>query len=157
MPRQEILGIKGSVVMIRVVQVHDIHFKAEGKISTDVRTYNIVSNLMSDDCLAFSIGLSSIIWLTNQGFLGEIESIYPRLTDKPLCKMAMEVQRKDGVPQIDIVEGENYVSIEAGEQSYTLWLTRDKVIDLEIVCGNISFLTSKDELAAISCKEVTYI
>lgn len=139
--------------MIKILEIHNM----EGIIVNDVKTYNIVTSLMTDEAIPFELGGSTILWLTKEGFLGEIESIYPILTKGALCEQAGDLQQKVGFPRMEIVQGKSEVSIEPYAKGYIIWLAKGKKADSEVVCGILRFLVAYDEIVAIVCEQANSV
>ena len=119
----------------------------------EVRTYNIVSGMMSDDCKPFRIAQSVMIWMTENGYIGEVECIYPIEVEKQICLFKETIKQFSGFPAFDVLRCDNDAYIQDQNNGFTIWLSKDKEIDTEIVYKQLRFLVSNSELVGIICKK----
>lgn len=141
--------------MIKIKKVDQVRIKTKASYALEERTYNIESELMSDECKGYRIAQNAFLWLTDKGYLGEIESIYPKTIDIPPYRFSPEIRREKGFPQLELVSYQNEVSIQHHEGGFTIWLIVDKTVDYEVISNNISFLASGNQLVAIGAKEAS--
>lgn len=83
--------------MIRLLDIRVEETDIETSNIPEVRTYNIISGMMSDDCKPFRIAQSAMIWMTEDGYIGEIECIYPIEVDANMCLFKETINRCDGI------------------------------------------------------------
>ncbi|MFL5703900.1 MAG: hypothetical protein ACJ8AG_13850 [Ktedonobacteraceae bacterium] len=129
----------------------------EASFTPEVSTYNIVSGLMSNDCKPFRIAQGTMLWLHEDGFLGELECIFPQIVDKPLCSYATGISQREGFPQFEVRSLDNEDCIQNCEDGFIAWLVRDTTVDLQVCFKNVHFFFSIDELVAIEAHQVLLV
>ena len=85
--------------MIKLLNTIVVNTEIEVSFTPEVKTYNIVTGFMSDNCRPFRVSEHIMIWITEEGYIGEIECIYPETVDTPLCSYSHDLSRKLGFPQ----------------------------------------------------------
>ena len=135
--------------MIKLVGVQPIATAVTSTITPEVRTYDIVSEMMSDECKPYRVAEHAMLWLDNQGFLGELECIYPQVVEQPLCNYLDEVIPQNGYPQLIVSSCDNVSYIQHQGDNFSIWLAKDKTIDNEVLSGNVHFLFADNELVGL--------
>lgn len=143
--------------MIRLIELQNRSADIEVSISPTVRTYNIVSDLMADDCKPYRVAEHVMIWLDPAGFLGEVEAIYPPMTTSALCQYGDTLQKRNGFPQLAIMSCDNEGIIQPLDNGFTLWLAKEKIIDLEVTFKNVQFLFAQEELVGLIAHQALII
>jgi hypothetical protein len=142
--------------MIRLLDIRVEETDIETSNIPEVRTYNIISGMMSDDCKPFRIAQSAMIWMTEDGYIGEIECIYPIEVDANMCLFKETINRCDGFPAFEVLCCDNEVYVQNKDNGFTIWLTKRKEIDTEIVYKQLRFFVSNGELVGIVCEDYHY-
>jgi|LSQX01.2.fsa_nt_gb hypothetical protein len=139
--------------MIKIISYRTKDTNIEITYTPNVRTYNIVSGLMTDDCRPFRIAQSAMIWIDENGYIGEIECIYPIVVEDQICTFKDKVKIFDGFPAFEIPYCDNEVYIQNQVNGFIIWFSKDKEIDTIITFKQLKFLISNNELVGITCKE----
>jgi hypothetical protein len=139
--------------MIKLIAVRSEETEIQSTYTPDVRTYNIVSGLMSDDCKPYRVAQSMMIWMTESGHMGEIECIYPVAVEGQMCLFKEIVKELSGFPVFEVLCCDNEAYIQNHNNGFTLWLTKDKEVDTQIEFKQLKFLVANNELVGINCKE----
>lgn len=141
--------------MIKIISYRTEDTNIEITYTPDVRTYNIVSGLMTDDCRPFRIAQSAMIWIDENGYIGEIECIYPIVVEEQTCIFKDKVKTFDGFPAFEIpyCGNDNEVYIQNQDSGFIIWFSKDKEIDTIIKFKQLRFLIVSNELVGITCKE----
>lgn len=63
---------KAGEEMIKLITFKTEDTNIQITYTPDVRTYNVVSGLMNDECKPFKIAQSAMMWVNDKGYLGEI-------------------------------------------------------------------------------------
>lgn len=122
-----------------------------------VKTYNIVTENMTDDCKPIQLGNGCCIWLNERGQLGEAECIYPKLLDNGTALYYQQGELVDGVPSFEISPFDADVVVEQIENGFIIWFSRSKQVKQEISQNRISYLLSDNELLGIVSKNFEII
>jgi hypothetical protein len=83
-----------------------------------VKTYNIVTENMTDDCNPIQLGNGCCIWLNERGQLGEVECIYPKLLDNGTSLYSQLGELVDGIPSFEISSFDADVVVEQIENGF---------------------------------------
>lgn len=117
------------------------------------RAYTIESDVMSDDARPYGISGKVMIWLNTEGFLGELEAIYPPLTTSALCQYGERLQKEEGFPRLEVIACNNEGSIQTLADGFVVWLAKEKVIDQEVTFKTVQFLFAQEELVGIVARQ----
>ncbi|MEW4370817.1 hypothetical protein [Paenibacillus kandeliae] len=119
----------------------------------EVRTFNIVTEYMSDECIPYRVNTSVCVWLTATGTLGEIELIYPRQISEQIVWASSNIKTQKGRPYFKDFEYEyENVVVEVSEEQFVIWLNNNGVIDLEVEANNILYLFNYNRLVGLCVK-----
>ena len=143
--------------MIKLLNTIVVNTEIEVSFTPEVKTYNIVTGFMSDNCRPFRVSVHIMIWITEEGYIGEIECIYPETVDTPLCSYSHDLSRKLGFPQIEICSCDNEAYIQHCDEGFTIWLNKEKMINKIIDCNQFLLLVSGDELVAVKTQECNIV
>lgn len=143
--------------MIKVVDVCEMNINTDVSFTPEVKTYNILTGKMTDECKPFRIAQSAMMWIDSEGFLGEIECIYPQIVKESLCEKSSNIAKKSGLPKLEIDGCANEISIQHWNDGYIIWISKDKEIDSQIDFDKLVFWISDNELVAIKCTDYLVI
>jgi hypothetical protein len=139
--------------MIRAKEIRHIQGKileVSSSYAASVKTYNIVTTFMSDDCKAYQIGNGICIWLDNEGRLGEIECIYPIISDvNSSVESTAEITKIEGIPLIEIVSLDSNGYVVHQTEQFVIWFSENQQVSHEVRQGNIRYLLSKEQIVGI--------
>src|SRR5699024_537537 len=104
-----------------------------------VENFDILTEKMNDDFIPYRVEQNVIMWLDEEGILGEIECIFPSQIDEKISLVGSEnIEIKDGFPLIDR-EGSTEVSIVKvfkNKEYFILYFSELKKYDKKIVSKN---------------------
>lgn len=143
--------------MIKLVGVQDINVDIKASFTPSVKTYNIVSGLMSDDCQPYRVAQSVMIWLTPEGFLGEIEAIYPPLVSYSLDESLEGIDKQRGFPLFEVGACDNDGFIQHLENGFRIWFSKEKTTSLLISYKNVDFFVAGDKLLSVAAYHTSLI
>ncbi|PYE41867.1 hypothetical protein HUB98_07230 [Paenibacillus barcinonensis] len=145
--------------MIKIVSIQDGWTEIEATYTDEVKTYNLVTGYMTDDCQPYRVAQSAMIWLSSSGEIGEVECIFPRIVEESPCKSSGQIKKQEGFPILDITsEPASEVCIQFHEGDFTIWFAKDKMIDSQVQADSTTFLIAEaNELVGIICRNVTKI
>jgi hypothetical protein len=147
----------GDVIMIKLRGLQSVDTTVTSTFTPEVRTYNIVSGRMSDECKPYRVAQHAMLWLDDEGFLGELECIYPQVVEQACCHHPGNLAPRSGFPQFEILSTDNICAVQHQGNSFTVWFSRDKTIDDEIMFENVHFLFAGNELVGIKADQVSII
>jgi len=139
--------------MIKIKSYKTKDTNIEVTYTPNVKTYNIVSGLMTDDCRPFRIAQSAMLWIDENGYIGEIECIYPIVVKEQICTFKDKMKTFDGFPAFEIPYCDNEVYLQNQDSGFIIWLSKDKNIDTIITFKQLRFLIANGELVGITCKK----
>ena len=117
---------------------------------------DIQSGKLSDDCRAYEVATDkAMLWLDGEGFFGELECLFPRVEEQACCHYPDNLVPRYGFPQLKVLSTDNICVVQDQGDSYTIWLSRDKTIDDEIVFESIHFLFADGELMGIKADQIS--
>lgn len=143
------------MIKIKGIKAKDTEIKIS--FTSQVKTYNIISGFMSDECKPYRVAQSVMIWINGDGYIGEIECIYPTNVNKTQCNYSEKVNQINGLPIIEIYSCDNEAFIQHFEGGFILWLSKDKFINTEVSFKDLTFLLSGKELVAIKANHTIII
>jgi hypothetical protein len=142
--------------MIKVIGLQSLaDVDIEVSYTPEVRTYNIISGMMSDDCLPFRVAQHVMVWLNTDGLLGELEAIYPPIVGVSLCTYADHINEQEGFPRLMVVAVGDEGLLQPIEDGFVVWFAQKRMIDRIITFKTLTFLAVEDELVAIVAHQVT--
>lgn len=122
-----------------------------------VKTYNIVTENMTDYCKPIQLGNGCCIWVNERGQLGEVECIHPKLLDNGNSLYSQQSKSVDGVPSFEISSFDAEVVVEQIENGFIIWFSRRKKVEQEISQNGIGYLLSENELLGVVAKNYKII
>lgn len=138
--------------MIKIKDVKKVQTEVEISYTPEVKTYDIMTGFMTDDCRPYKVTISTMLWIDEQGYFGEIECIYSEKVQEFLCRDACNVMEVFGFPQFEVISCDNEEYIQDFEDGYIIWLLNDKLIDTKIIYSDLIFFISDSELVGILTK-----
>lgn len=121
-----------------------------------VKTYNIVTDNMTDNSKPIQLGNGCCIWLNERGQLGEVECIYPKICNNEVSNYLYLGEVIDGTPIFEISSFEAEVVVEQLEDRFIIWFSTKRKVDQEVSQNGISYLFSENELLGIVAKEYSH-
>lgn len=143
--------------MIRVTGMNDKKVYIEVKYVQEVKTYNVTTEFMSDDCVNYRVEQSNMIWLNDQGEIGEIESIFPKIVQQAPCYFAEQIEYKNAFPLLHIISKNDDFCVQHDHNEFTMWFVKEKLINLQVNYQNIDFFIGNDELLGIHCRHISTV
>ena len=143
--------------MIKLIGLQPITTTITSTFTPEVRTYNIVSGIMSDECKPYRVAQQAMMWLNDEGFLGELECIYPQMVEQALCRYQNDIVPQNGFPQFEVVSRDNISYVQHQGKSFCVWLDRDKTINSEVLYESIHFMFADGELVGIRADQNSVI
>ena len=147
------MDLESRNVIIKLIGFVQEDVSIKVSYTPDINTYNFETKYMCDDCKPYRVSQSIMIWLSNNGLIGEIESIFPPINIDEVCKFSNSVIKVTGFPIFEIVSCDSNTYLQRNETNFYLWFNNNKIIDKDIICQHCHFLFSKDELVGIYCSE----
>ena len=129
----------------------------QGTYISEVRTFNISSDDMDDDCKPRMESTGCITWTDDKMSLCELETIYPEevtwdqgIRNAPLATVT-------GLPVLEIKEEEKGVWLFQEGTDAILFLKEKVNPDKKCEVGQVVYYISGDEVVAIECKNTVSI
>lgn len=143
--------------MIKVVGINNKNVQFNITYIEQVKTYNITTEFMSNECTNYRVEQSNMIWLNHEGAISEIESIYPKTVQKECCYFAKQIKYLSGFPRLHIIATSDDFCIQHAQNKFIMWFAKEKIIDVHLQSENIDFYIGKDELLGIHCRKIKTI
>ena len=125
------------------------HYTAE--YASTVKTLNIVSTTMSDNCTAYKESTSCIIWLDENNSLGELECVYPEQVSQLVYGDCEHLPITRLTPVFEIIPEDRSMYIFLQEKHAILLFYNDKTPDKKCIMGDVTFYIDNDLVVAIEC------
>lgn len=125
--------------------------------NTAVKTYNIVTSFMDDNCSPIQLGKNLCLWLNKEGIIGELECIYPKLVLTAKCSLESTVTCSIGVPSFNYLSSNREIYVQHFSKKFIVWLAENKVVTNEIRMGSVKFLFSDHELVGVLADDIKII
>lgn len=139
--------------MIRLIEVvHESFANIETSYIDEIKTFNIVTNFMDDDCKAYEIAIGSMLWNNDNSIMGELECIFPPIVHSDQCVFSKGIRSVNGIPKLKVIDNNADVCLQLSESDYIIWFKKEANIDLQINSNNVEFLFSDEELVAIKVR-----
>lgn len=128
------------------------HANCVSSLSIEVKNFNILTSKMDDDFLPYRINKNCMMWVSEEGFLGEIECIYPNETFKlpeyiyayiPLCQ---------GLPLVEGIYSDSSTAVYLADDRYILIFEESGAATIKYQQNNVIIYASNQSILAIECK-----
>ncbi|EAH2124743.1 hypothetical protein D4873_07820, partial [Listeria monocytogenes] len=128
--------------------------KSEVSFIDEIKNFDIVTEKMNDNFYTYRLGSNVMMWLNDEGVIGEIECIFPAQTDN-LITLWEEKNTvvQNGFPMIDtdIIENEAFipkVRVFNHGDYFILYFSNMYKYDKEIISEKLTFYVNDTELIA---------
>jgi hypothetical protein len=138
-----------SMILLKEILQEQNSSKVSCTYTPSVKTYNIVTECMSDDCKPLQLGNGICIWLDDSGRLGEVECIYPKIMEQSSFKPTFETKKLKGIPTFKTNSSGYNGCLEELEEGFTIWLSEMQKVDQEICQDKIRYLLNGEQLVGI--------
>ncbi|MHB1685217.1 MAG: hypothetical protein ACYCYO_20830 [Bacilli bacterium] len=137
--------------MIKIIDIVERTVDVEIEVVSSVRTYDITTTDMTDNCTPYRFAQKAMMWLNQNGFIAEVECIYPQTVDNPVCAMSDDVNTRKGSPILELDGESGQVWVEEHDASFTIWFEQGHEIEQEIVVArNLKVLASQSQVLGIT-------
>ncbi|MBO0447669.1 hypothetical protein JZO78_15155 [Enterococcus ureilyticus] len=139
---------------MRIEKIIDEIVNSENNFEESIGNFDILTEKMDDNFTPYRIEQSVMMWINEEGVLGEIECIFPEQVNDEITLISSKIVREqNGFPIININEkisfSCNEVLVFAGDDYFVLYFTNTKVYDVKIISQNLVFYLFNSELIAI--------
>ncbi|MFD1887618.1 hypothetical protein [Paenibacillus wenxiniae] len=143
-------------MVLNIKAILNVETEVTSLYTPSIKTFNIVTERMSDNCLPIIIGEGICIWLTPDGALGEIECIYPNISTD---LYSPQIQQKViGTPLFYINDIQsNGICVKEFYEGFIICFSSENEIEIEVIQGNISYFFTQNILVAIGAKRMKLI
>lgn len=145
------------MLLLKELGLYHDSSKVSCTFTPSVKTYNIVTENMTDYCKPIQLGNGCCIWVNERGQLGEVECIYPKLVDNGTSLYSQHGKSVDGVPSFEISSLNADIVVEQIENGFIIWFSRRKKVEQEVSQNGIDYLLSENELLGIVAKNCEII
>lgn len=126
--------------MLKVTEILKDPITVKGRKVQEVRTYSIRTERMNDNCLPIRYAQSLMIWIDKDGYIGEMESIFPIQTDENIeFAFSSNIVKEQGFPQLQIKEKNMDIKVKDTKKGFILLFSDDRRINRIIECGDVKF------------------
>ncbi|WP_239257385.1 hypothetical protein [Listeria ilorinensis] len=117
-----------------------------------VENIDILTEKMDDDFIPYRVEQNVMMWLNQEGLLGEIECIFPtRLDEEVRLVKRANITVETGFPLINTEETMEVPEVKTfvGNEYFVLYFSELTEYDRMIVANDLSFYLEEEELIAI--------
>lgn len=126
--------------------------KSENSYEESVQNFDILTEKMNDDFIAYRVEQNVMMWLNEDGIIGEIECIFPTQIEQQITLTKdKNTLVQNGFPIIDTDENVFIpeVRVFKNDSHFILYLSESDKFNKEIVSENLTFYAQDTELVAI--------
>lgn len=140
--------------MIKCRELHTLETSILATYDQEVQAYNIITGIMSDSFRPYEVVPDHIMmWVNEEGFLGEVECLQPVLVTAPPCRMREEAVRREGFPQLEILARNRFYMVQHSEDGFVIWIDERREVDTVVVYKTMQFLLSGQEVVGIVAQQ----
>lgn len=125
---------------------------SENSYEASIMNFDILTEKMNDNCIPYRIEQNAMMWVNEDGLLGEIECIYPKLLDEEVALAKDQYTLEEsGFPLIS-VEGSlevSEVNVFQGEEYFILYFSELQNYNRIIISDSLTFYVHNATLIAI--------
>lgn len=125
---------------------------SENSYEISIMNFDILTEKMNDNFLPYRIEQNVMMWLSDDGLLGEIECIYPELLVEEVNLVKdQNMVKKSGFPLINMDESLKVpkVKIFLGKEYFILYFSESQNYNKIIISESLTFYVSNATLIAI--------
>lgn len=124
----------------------------DSSFAEEVKTFNIITSKMDDDCKPYRINQNCMMWVSGEGILGEIECIFPIVTvNLPKC-IEKSVPSCEGFPFVEGLYSDSSTKVYLDDGRFILVFDDSEVATIRYQQDNVCLYASKQSILAIECK-----
>lgn len=140
---------------MKIKKVMQQDLKSEVTYIDEVKNFDIVTEKMNDDFYTYPLGTNMMMWLDDDGLIGEIECIFPEQLDKEVFLIKQqETLMQNGFPLIntDVPVEVSIAKVFKSKDYFTLYFSELETYNKEIVATNLTFYVNDNELVALKAE-----
>ncbi|MGX7150326.1 hypothetical protein [Enterococcus ureasiticus] len=128
---------------------------SENIYEESVENFDILTERMNDDFIPYRVEQNVMMWLDEEGVLGEIECIFPVQLDEEISLVkSKNTLVQNGFPLIDTEKSVEVpvVRVFKNKEYFILYFSELELYDKSIISKNLSFYINNNELIAIKAE-----
>ncbi|GGC92578.1 hypothetical protein GCM10011573_22720 [Enterococcus wangshanyuanii] len=129
--------------------------KSEVTYIDEVKNFDIVTEKMNDDFYTYPLGTNMMMWLDDDGLIGEIECIFPEQLDREVFLIKkQEILMQNGFPLIntEVPVEVSIAKVFKRKDYFTLYFSKLETYNKEIVATILTFYVNDNELVAVKAE-----
>ncbi|EGK1804040.1 hypothetical protein IOO85_001014 [Listeria monocytogenes] len=129
--------------------------KSENNYEESVQNFDILTERMEDDFIPYRVEQNVMMWLNDDGIIGEIECIFPTQIEQQISLIEEEKTFVlKGFPLVDTDENVSIpeVKVFKNNKYFILYLSELPKYNKEIISENLTFYVNDTELIAIKAE-----
>ncbi|EHT7836480.1 hypothetical protein KXK12_001639 [Listeria monocytogenes] len=129
--------------------------KSENHYEESVQNFDILTERMEDDFIPYRVEQNVMMWLNDDGIIGEIECIFPTQIEQQISLIEEEKTLVlKGFPLVDTDENVFIpeVKVFKNNKYFMLYLSESPKYNKEIISENLTFYVNDTELIAIKAE-----
>lgn len=137
---------------MKIKEVVCYTIKIKNSFEESIGNFDILTEKMDDNFTPYRIEQSVMMWINEEGVLGEIECIFPEQVNDEITLISSKIVREQNAfPIININEeiSCNEVLVFANDDYFVLYFNNTKEYDMKIISQNLVFYLFNSELIAI--------
>ncbi|EDN9403969.1 hypothetical protein GXD46_08915 [Listeria monocytogenes] len=129
--------------------------KSENNYEESVQNFDILTERMEDDFIPYRVEQNVMMWLNDDGIIGEIECIFPTQIEQQISLIEEEKTFVlKGFPLVDTDENVFIPEVKVFKNNnfFILYLSESPKYNKEIISENLTFYVNDTELIAIKAE-----
>ena len=140
---------------MKIKKVIQQDLKCEVTYVDEVKNFDIVTEKMNDDFYTYPLGTNMMMWLDDDGLIGEIECIFPEQLDREIFLIKQQgALIQNGFPLIntEVPVEVSIAKVFKSKDYFTLYFSELETYNKEIVATNLTFYVNDNELIAVKAE-----
>ncbi len=137
---------------LKIKEMLNESITSKNSYEESVENIDILTEKMDDDFIPYRVEQNVMMWLNQEGLLGEIECIFPtRLDEEVRLVKRANITVETGFPLINTEETMEVPEVKTfvGNEYFVLYFSELTEYDRMIVANDLSFYLEEEELIAI--------
>ncbi|MHC5218146.1 hypothetical protein ACYSNR_15910 [Enterococcus sp. LJL128] len=121
----------------------------------EIKNFDIVTEKMNDNFYTYPLGTNMMMWLDDDGLIGEIECIFPEQLDREIFLIEKQgTLMQNGFPLIntEVPVEVSIAKVFKGNDYFVLYFSESETYNKKVIATNLTFYVDNNELVAIKAE-----
>lgn len=138
---------------MKIIEIVEGMMDSKNQHEADIHNYDITTEFMEDDFVPARVAESMMLWVGQNGKIGEIELIFPDETkEKKSYHTNKSIPQKIGFPLVKPVRQKHNVSVYRDADGFTIYISDSEICDYVVHSGKLSFYIFEDHIIAVTAR-----